>query len=150
MDGTIALCSELGVDPEDVGLLALAYELKSPSPGEWARKGWVDGLKALGVDNLDAFRTAVATLASKLRTDAAYFSKVRTLFLSFLYPPRSCRSHFGYLAVRSTTTLSRTFFPLAHGPLAQRRRWHSGAFFSPLHVLLAHGLRSTMNGGPSI
>ena len=48
MDGTIALCTELGVDPEDVALLALAYELKSPSPGEWARKGWVDGLKVLG------------------------------------------------------------------------------------------------------
>ena len=48
VDGTIALCGDLGVDPEDVALLALAYELKSPTPGEWARKGWVDGLKALG------------------------------------------------------------------------------------------------------
>ncbi|KZV63523.1 DUF298-domain-containing protein [Peniophora sp. CONT] len=86
VDGTIALCSELGVDPEDVGLLALAYELKSPSPGEWARKGWVDGLKALGVDNLDAFRTAVATLSSKLRTDAAYFSKVYNYTFTYVLP----------------------------------------------------------------
>ena len=48
VDGTIRLCQDLGVDPEDVVLLAVAYELKSPSMGQWERKGWVDGWKALG------------------------------------------------------------------------------------------------------
>ena len=48
MDGTIKLCEELGVDPEDVVLLAVAYELKSPAMGQWTRKGWTDGWKALG------------------------------------------------------------------------------------------------------
>ncbi|EEB87517.1 hypothetical protein MPER_15109, partial [Moniliophthora perniciosa FA553] len=47
-DGTIKLCNDLGVDPEDVVLLAVAYELKSPRMAEWERKGWVDGLKSLG------------------------------------------------------------------------------------------------------
>lgn len=48
VDGTIKLCEDLDVDPEDVVLLAVAYELKSPSMGQWSRKGWVDGWKALG------------------------------------------------------------------------------------------------------
>ena len=48
VDGTIKLCEELGVDPEDVVLLAVAYELKSPAMGQWTRKGWTDGWKALG------------------------------------------------------------------------------------------------------
>ena len=48
IDGTIKLCQDLDVDPEDVVLLAVAYELKSPSMGQWERKGWVDGWKALG------------------------------------------------------------------------------------------------------
>lgn len=48
VDGTIKLCEDLGVDPEDVVLLAVAYELKSPRMGEWTRKGWVDGWKAVG------------------------------------------------------------------------------------------------------
>ncbi len=48
VDGTIKLCEDLGVDPEDVVLLAVAYELKSPSMGQWQRKGWVDGWKSLG------------------------------------------------------------------------------------------------------
>lgn len=48
MDGTIKLCEDLGVNPEDVVLLAVAYNLKSPRMGEWSRKGWLDGWKALG------------------------------------------------------------------------------------------------------
>lgn len=48
VDGTIRFCQDLAVDPEDVVLLAVAFELKSPRMGEWERKGWVDGWKALG------------------------------------------------------------------------------------------------------
>lgn len=48
IDGTIALCSDLGVDPEDVVILAVAYELKPPAMGTWSRKGWVDGWRSLG------------------------------------------------------------------------------------------------------
>ena len=48
VDGTIRLCADLGVDPEDAVLLAVAYELKSPTMGTWERKGWVDGWKSLG------------------------------------------------------------------------------------------------------
>jgi hypothetical protein len=44
----IKLCEDLMVDPEDVVLLAVAFELKSPKVGEWNRKGWVDGWKNLG------------------------------------------------------------------------------------------------------
>lgn len=48
IDGTIKLCEDLDVNPEDVVLLAIAYELKSPSMGVWTKKGWVEGWKALG------------------------------------------------------------------------------------------------------
>ena len=46
--GTIKLCEDLAVNPEDVVLLAVAFELKSPSMGQWSRKGWTDGWKQLG------------------------------------------------------------------------------------------------------
>lgn len=48
IDGTIKLCEDLDVNPEDVVLLAIAYELKSPSMGVWTKKGWAEGWKALG------------------------------------------------------------------------------------------------------
>jgi DCN1-like protein 1/2 len=48
VDGTIKLCEDLAVNPEDVVMLAVAYELKSPRVGQWTRKGWHDGWKNLG------------------------------------------------------------------------------------------------------
>lgn len=48
MDGTIRLCEDLDVNPEDVVLLAVAYELKSPRVGEWNKQGWTDGWKSIG------------------------------------------------------------------------------------------------------
>ncbi|KAJ6578672.1 hypothetical protein DFH09DRAFT_346209 [Mycena vulgaris] len=48
VDGTIRLCADLDVNPEDVVLLAVAYELKSPRVGEWNRPGWLEGWKNIG------------------------------------------------------------------------------------------------------
>lgn len=42
------LCEDLGVELEDVVLLAIAYELKSPGVGQWNKAGWTDGWKGLG------------------------------------------------------------------------------------------------------
>ncbi|KIJ26219.1 hypothetical protein M422DRAFT_236630, partial [Sphaerobolus stellatus SS14] len=52
IDGTIRLCADLSVDPEDVVLLAVAYELKAPGVGEFTRAGWREGWKTLGVESL--------------------------------------------------------------------------------------------------
>ena len=35
VDGTLSLCKGLGVDPEDVVLLAVACELQFPGVGRW-------------------------------------------------------------------------------------------------------------------
>jgi hypothetical protein len=48
VDGTLSLCKDLGVDPEDVVLLAVACELQSPSVGRWRKTGWVQGWRGLG------------------------------------------------------------------------------------------------------
>ncbi|KAJ7447330.1 Cullin binding-domain-containing protein [Mycena galericulata] len=76
VDGTIALCADLGVNPEDVVLLAVAYELKSPRVGEWNRAGWVEGWKNIGCDTLPAMKSALPRLRTKLGQDADYFQKV--------------------------------------------------------------------------
>ncbi|KAJ7161132.1 hypothetical protein C8R46DRAFT_1106563, partial [Mycena filopes] len=76
VDGTLRLCADLGVNPEDVVLLAVAYELKSPRVGEWGRAGWVEGWKAIGADNLAAMRLALPRLRTRLASDAPYFTQV--------------------------------------------------------------------------
>ena len=47
VDGTLSLCKDLGLDPEDVVLLAVACELKSPGVGRWRKAGWVEGWRGL-------------------------------------------------------------------------------------------------------
>ncbi|KAJ7493495.1 Cullin binding-domain-containing protein [Mycena latifolia] len=76
VDGTIRMCSDLEVDPEDVVLLAVAYELKSPHMAEWNRAGWLEGWKNIGCDTLPAMKAALGRLRTKLGQDPAYFQKV--------------------------------------------------------------------------
>ncbi|KAI0032114.1 defective in Cullin neddylation protein 1 [Vararia minispora EC-137] len=87
VDGTIRLCEDLGSDPEDVALLALAYELKSPTPAEWDRKGWVDGWRALGADTLEGMRSAVNKLRGRTASDPVYFSKVYNHTFDYVRTP---------------------------------------------------------------
>lgn len=76
IDGTLKWCEHLGVNPEDVVLLAVAYELKSMSMGTWTRSGWVDGWRALGQDTIEGMKATLAQLSHKLASDSRYFQKV--------------------------------------------------------------------------
>jgi len=83
IDGTLRLCKDLGVDPEDVVMLAVAYELKSPSVGEWTRPGWVEGWKKLECDSVPRMKACVAQLAMKLANDTDYFRSVYNYTFDF-------------------------------------------------------------------
>ncbi|KAI0830293.1 Cullin binding-domain-containing protein [Trametes gibbosa] len=89
VDGTIRLCEDLAVNPEDVVLLAVAYELRSPAMGQWTRKGWTDGWKALGcvVDAVPAMKAALETLRNQMATDTDYFRRVYNYTFEFSRPP---------------------------------------------------------------
>ncbi|KAH8112152.1 DUF298-domain-containing protein [Phellopilus nigrolimitatus] len=83
IDGTLKWCDDLSVDPEDVALLAIAYELKSPSMGSWTRKGWVDGWRSLGQDTIDGMRTTLVQLSQKLASDSRYFQQIYAYTFDF-------------------------------------------------------------------
>ncbi|KDQ08933.1 hypothetical protein BOTBODRAFT_37460 [Botryobasidium botryosum FD-172 SS1] len=76
VDGTMAWCKDLGIELEDVVLLALAYELKSPTVGEWERKGWVDGWRNLKCEDISQMTSALTTLRTKLSSDSQYYRSV--------------------------------------------------------------------------
>ncbi|KAG5338793.1 hypothetical protein C0989_006220 [Termitomyces sp. Mn162] len=83
VDGTIKLCGDLEVDPEDVVLLAVAFELKSPGIGRWTKQGWTEGWKALRVDTIPAMKALLPQLRAKLSNDPAYFRKVYNYTFEF-------------------------------------------------------------------
>jgi DCN1-like protein 1/2 len=47
IDGTIAYCQDLGVEPEDVVMLGIAWITKAPTMGRFGKKGWIEGWKDL-------------------------------------------------------------------------------------------------------
>jgi len=76
VDGTIRLCEDLGVNPEDVVMLSVAYELKSPKVGEWNKKGWIEGWKNIGCDSTPTMKSALLRLRDRLGSDPQYFNQV--------------------------------------------------------------------------
>lgn len=76
-------CVDLGVDPEDVVLLSLAYELKSPTVGSFPRKPWIDGWKSLGCDSIPSMQAALPRLRDKLANDSSYFTSVYNYTFEF-------------------------------------------------------------------
>jgi DCN1-like protein 1/2 len=43
IDGTLEWCKDLGVEPEDPVMLAIAEMCKASEMGSFERKGWIDG-----------------------------------------------------------------------------------------------------------
>jgi DCN1-like protein 1/2 len=76
IDGTFSFCEALEVDPGDVVLLAIAYELKSPRMGHWTRQGWIEGWKHIGADSISSMHLSLSRLRSQLASDPEFFRKV--------------------------------------------------------------------------
>ncbi|KZT00275.1 uncharacterized protein LAESUDRAFT_559923 [Laetiporus sulphureus 93-53] len=54
--------------------------------GEWSRKGWVDGWKALGCDSISAMKSTLPRLRDKLGSDPEYFRRVYNFTFDFSRP----------------------------------------------------------------
>ena len=48
MDGTMQYCADLGVDPSEVIMLALAWFTKAPTMGRFSKREWVEAWQAIG------------------------------------------------------------------------------------------------------
>lgn len=83
VDGTLEWCEDLDVNPEDVVLLPIAYELESPSVGSFPRKPWIDGWKSLGCDSIPSMQAALPKLRQKLANDPSYFTSVYNYTFEF-------------------------------------------------------------------
>ena len=84
VEGALKWFEDLGVDPEeDVVLLPIAYELKSPTVGSFPREPWVDGWRSLGHDSIGSMKTALPKLRDKLANDPSYFTSVYNYTFEF-------------------------------------------------------------------
>lgn len=75
-DQTIALLTDLDVEPEDEVVLALVYELGAPSVGVFNQQKYIDGWGRLGCSTLAHMKTATKKLATMMRSESSYFARV--------------------------------------------------------------------------
>ncbi|GAA5825954.1 hypothetical protein JCM3770_001181 [Rhodotorula araucariae] len=75
MDGTMQYCRDLGIDPEDVVVLALASFTKAPTMGRFLRRTWVEAWQSVKGDTLDLQRQYIGTLRSQLE-DPSTFKRI--------------------------------------------------------------------------
>jgi len=55
-EGVQKLCDDLGLEPEDIKMLAFAWKLDAKVPCEFSRTEWDTGLLAFGADSIDSLR----------------------------------------------------------------------------------------------
>ncbi|GAA5923382.1 hypothetical protein JCM3775_007521 [Rhodotorula graminis] len=75
MDGTMQYCRDLGVDPEDVVFLALAWFTKAPTMGRFSRRSWTEAWQAVGCDSIERQKQYVAKLQEQVR-DPTTFKRI--------------------------------------------------------------------------
>lgn len=65
-EGIEALCRDIGVDPENVAVLVLAWHLNAQSMGYFKKDEFTTGLQALGVDTVDKLKGHLKVFKSEL------------------------------------------------------------------------------------
>ncbi|GAA6062937.1 hypothetical protein JCM10212_005950 [Sporobolomyces blumeae] len=66
LEGTLRYCEDLGVNPEQIEMLALAWFTKAPTMGRFAKKNWIDAWLAVQRESIERQREYIATLRNKL------------------------------------------------------------------------------------
>lgn len=82
VDGILAFCSDLEVEPEDIVLLLLSYKMKAENMLEYKREEFMKGLKAIGCSSIGEVQKAFAALRSELDTKPS-FKKIYAFSYNF-------------------------------------------------------------------
>lgn len=81
---------DLGMDLEEVGVLALAMELSAPTQGIFDRSGFVKGWQTLGISDLKGMKEHAATLTPALKaSNSDLFKRTYLNTFSFALTPPS-------------------------------------------------------------
>lgn len=75
VEGISQLCSDLGVEPDDIVVLVLSWHLGAEAMCEYSKKEFEEGLAELGCDSIDKLRAKLPTLRAEVQ-EAAKFRKI--------------------------------------------------------------------------
>jgi DCN1-like protein 4/5 len=75
-NGIEQLCEDIGVEPEDVRMLVLAWHMQAKTMGFFSRQEFIDGLKKLQVDSIHKLRQTFAAQLMQDLKDAKKFKQI--------------------------------------------------------------------------
>jgi len=70
--GIEKLCADLQVDPTDVIMLAIAWEMRAATMCVFTREEWTRGMTEMGCDTIDALRSSFGSLRDQLKEPDAF------------------------------------------------------------------------------
>jgi len=79
-EGIEAMCKDLGVDPENILVLVLAWHLDAKKMGYFKRDEFVSGLQKIGVDSLPKLKAQLTTFKEELDDISKYKDIYRYAF----------------------------------------------------------------------
>ena len=103
-------CKELQVDPTDMIMLVIAWQMKAATMCVFTRQEWMHGFTVLGCDSLEKLRGSFDALRGKLRDDAQ-FRDFYTFCFAFAKEPG-----FGVRTLRTPPAAPREPAPAARRP----------------------------------
>lgn len=72
VNGMIALCKDLELDPSDLKILVLAWKCRAENMGTFSKDEFFRGMQALGADTIAKVSTALPKAAKELESKAAF------------------------------------------------------------------------------
>lgn len=72
VDGMLEYCSDLHVQPEDVVMLVIAWNLEADKMCEFKRQGFINGWTKLRCDSIEKMRAAIPRLRASLNDEATF------------------------------------------------------------------------------
>ena len=102
IEGMEKFCKELQVDPTDMIMLVIAWQMKAATMCVFTRQEWMHGFTVLGCDSLEKLRGSFDALRGKLRDDAQ-FRDFYTFCFAFAKEPG-----FGVRTLRTPPAAPRT------------------------------------------
>ncbi|KAJ8568402.1 hypothetical protein K7X08_027935 [Anisodus acutangulus] len=71
-DGISNLCNDLQVNPDDIVMLVLAWEMRAETMCEFSKQEFIGGVESLEIDSMEKFKKKIPILRSQLKDEDTF------------------------------------------------------------------------------
>lgn len=79
-DGILKFCEDIGVDPQDIVVLVIAWKMEAAYMCAFTRKEWCKGMEAMGCDSISKLKAEILNLRAAIAVERDF-----KIFYSFCF-----------------------------------------------------------------